>query len=131
MTTDIESKFLQVAVPNEECKCLRFLGRDKPSETVGNHDYTRHVFGEKCSPTCANYGFQQGRRDKKVEFPKASFTIDRNFYMDDHVKIVDTPQKAIECYRHLVETLKRSGFIVKNLLSNCLEVTENNPLENR
>ena len=131
MTADIESMFLQVAVPKEECKCLRFLWRDKPSDTVGNYEYTRHVFGAKSSPTCVYYGFQQGGRDNKVEFPEASFTIDRIFYMDDLVKSVDTPQQAIESYRQLVETLKRSGFIWKKWAGNCLEVTENIPLENR
>ena len=34
ITADIESMFLQVAVPIEECKYLRFLWRDKPSDTV-------------------------------------------------------------------------------------------------
>ena len=79
MTADIKSMFLQVAVPTEECKGLRFLWRDEPSDTVGNHKYTRHVFEAKSSPTCANYGFQQSGRDNKLEFPEASFTIDRNF----------------------------------------------------
>ena len=131
MTADIESMFLQVAVPKEECKCLRFLWRDKPSDAVGFYEYTRHVFGAKSSPSCANYGLQQSGRDNKVEFPEASFTKDRNFYMDDLVKNVDTPQPAIECYRQLVETLKRSEFTLKKWASNCLEVTENVPLENR
>ena len=131
MTADIESMFLQVAVPKEQCKCLRFLRRDEPSGTVGIYEHTRHVFGAKSSPTCANYGFQQGGRVNKVDFPEASFTIDQNFYMDDLVKRVDTPHKAIECYRQLVETLKRSGFTLKTWASNCAEFTESIPLENR
>ena len=130
MTADIGSMFLQVAVPKEECKCLRFLWRDEPSDTVGIYEYTRHVFGAK-SLICANYGFQQSGRDNQVEFPEASFRIDRNFYMDDLVKSVDTPQQAIECYRQLVETLKRSGITLKKLASNCPEVTENSPPEHR
>ena len=88
------------------------------------------MFEAKGSPTCANYEFQQGGRDNRVKFPEASFTIDRNFHMDDLIKSVDTPQQAIECYRQLVETLKRSGFTLKKSASNCPEVTENIPLEN-
>ena len=49
--------------------------------------------------------------------------------MDDPVKRVDTPQQAIDCYRQLVETLKRSGFALKKWASNCREVTENIPRE--
>ena len=131
MTADIESMFLQVAVPKEQCKYLRFLWRDKPSDTVGIYEYTRHVFGAKSSPTCANYGLQQSGQDNKIEFLEASFTIDRNFYMDDLVKSVDTSQQAIKCYRQLVETLNNSGFTLKKWASNCPEVTENTPLENR
>ena len=88
------------------------------------------MFGAKTSPACANCGFQQRRRDNKVEFPEASFTIDRNFHMDDLVKSVDTPQQAIECYQQLVETLKRSGFTLKIWPSNFREFAENIPLEN-
>ena len=131
MTADIESMFLQVAVPKEECKYLRFLWLDKRSDKVGIYEYTRHVFGAKRSPTCANYGLQQSGQDKKIEFPEASFTIDRKFYMDDLVKSVETPQQAIECYRQLVETPKRKKFTLRKWASNCPEVTENIPLQNR
>ena len=130
VTADIESMFLQLAVPKEQCKCLSFLWRDKPSDTVGIYEYTRHVFAAKSSLT-AIYGFQQGGRDSELEFFDASFTIDQIFHMYDLVKCVDTPQQALECYRQLVETLKRSGFTLKKWASKCSEVTVNIPLENR
>ena len=65
ITADIESMFLQVAVPKNECKVLRFLWRNSADENVGVYEYNRHVFGAKRSPTCANYGFQQEGRDNK------------------------------------------------------------------
>ena len=131
ITADIESMFLQVAVPKEECRVLRFLWRDKPDDNIEIFEYTRHVFGAKSSPTCANYGFQQCGREYKSEFPVAAATIDRNFYMDDLVKSVDTTQEAIECYQQLMETLKRSGFTLKKWASNCSEVLQNIPVEDR
>ena len=76
------------------------------------------MFGAKSSPTCPNYDFQQCSRDNKKEFPVAAATIDRNFYMDDFVESVDTPQEAIECYQQLVGTLERSGFTSKKWPSN-------------
>ena len=118
MTADIVSIILQVAVPKEECKNLRFLWRDKTSDTVGIYEYTRHVFGAKSSPTCANYGLQQSGQDNKIGSPKASFAIDRNFHMDDSVKSIDTTQQAIECYRRLMETFSRMGFTLKKWASN-------------
>ena len=79
----------------------------------------------------SNYGFQQAGRDNKDEFPSAASTIDQNFYMDDLVKCVDSPEEAITCYRELVETLKRSGFTLKKWASNCLEVLQETPVEDR
>ena len=131
ITADVESMFLQVAVPKEECKVFRFLWRDKTDDEIKIYEYNRHVFGAKSSPTCANYGFQQAGRDNKEEFPEAARTIDRNFYMDDLVKSVDTPQEAIECYQQLTATLKRSGFALKKWASNSSEVIDVIPEEDR
>ena len=122
ITAVIESMFLQVAVPKKECKVLRFLWRDSPEDSIGIFEYIRHVFGAKSYPTCANYEFQQGGRDHEVDFPSAASTIDRNFYMDDLVKRVDSPQVAITCYRELVETLRRSGLPLKKWASNGSDV---------
>ena len=51
--------------------------------------------------------------------------------MDDLVESVDSPQEAITCYRELVETLKRSGFTLKKRASNCSEVLQEIPVEDR
>ena len=82
--------FLQVAVPKEECKLLRFLWRESPEDIIEIFENNRHVFGAKSYPTCPNHGCQRGGRDHKVDFPSATSTIDRNFYMDDLVKSVDS-----------------------------------------
>ena len=56
ITADIESMFLQVAVPKEECRVLRFLWRDKPDDNIEIFEYTRHVFGESAvEKTKANF----------------------------------------------------------------------------
>ena len=69
ISADIESMFFLVAVPKEECTVLRFLWRDKPDDIIFRlFDYNRHVFGAKSSPTCANYGFEQGGEITKGSF---------------------------------------------------------------
>ena len=96
ITADEETLFLQVAVPKQECRVLRFLWRDKPDDNKGIFEYNRSVFEAKKAPLCDSYSFQQSGRDTKREFPVAAATIDSNFYMDDLVKSVDTPQETIE-----------------------------------
>ena len=90
-----------------------------------------HVFGAKSSPTCGKNGFQESSRDHTGEFPVAAATIDRNVYVDDFVKSVDTQPEAIECYHQLMETLKLSGFILKKWARNCPEVLEVIPPEDQ
>ena len=112
ITAYFESMFLQVPAPKEECKVLRFQWRNSPEDSIGILKYNRHVFGAKSFPTFANYGFQHGGRgnDHKVDFSSAASTINRNTYIDDSLKSVDSPQVAFICYRELVETLRRSGL---------------------
>ena len=80
--------FLQVKVPLEDCKVLRFPKRDNPNEPFKVYEYVRHIFGAKTLPTCANYALQQVARDNAHEFPQITKLITRNFYMDDFVKSV-------------------------------------------
>ena len=55
MSADIEAMFLQVQVPPEDAKCLRFVWRENQSDDLSTYEYTRHIFGAKDSPTCASY----------------------------------------------------------------------------
>ena len=55
LSADVEAMFLQVAVPNDDSLCLRFLWREDPERRIEVYEYTRHVFRAKSSPTCANY----------------------------------------------------------------------------
>ena len=129
INADIESMFLQVGVPVEDCRVLRFLWRNSDKETLHVYEYNRHVFGSKDSPTCANYALQQAGKDFKDEFPKASEMIERNFYMDDLVKSVSNIQEAQEHYRQIVSVMSKSGFALKKWASNKHEVLEAIPEE--
>ena len=54
LPADIKALFLQVAVPNDDSRCLRFLWREDPERRIEVYEYTRNVFGAKSSPICAN-----------------------------------------------------------------------------
>ena len=59
--------FLQVKVPPQECRVLRFLWGSRPEDNVGIYEYTRHMFGAKNSPTGANYALLQAGIDNKED----------------------------------------------------------------
>ena len=125
LTADIESMFLQVQVPEQDRSCLRFLWRPRTNEPVQIYEYQRHVFGAKSSPTCANYALKRVGLDNEEEYPIATKAIQNNFYMDDFIKSVETPEEAIKkVFNQLQPLLSQHGFELKKWISNNDAVTE-------
>ena len=124
LTADIESMFLQVQVPEQDRSCLRFLWRPRTNESVQIYEYQRHVFGAKSSPTCASYALKRVGLDNEKEYPIATKAIQNNFYMDDFIKSVETPDEAIEVFNQLQRLLSQHGFELKKWISNNDAVTE-------
>ena len=115
LTADIEALFLQVKVPSQEGIVLRFLWRSRLEDEVRVYQYTRHMFGAKSSPTCANYALLQAGIDNKEGHQIAAKAIKRNFYMDDIAKSVGTVEEAIQVYKD-VRTL--GGFSLLKWIGN-------------
>ena len=110
LSADIEAMFLQVAVPKDDSRCLRFLWREDPERKIEIYEYTRHIFGAKSSPTCANYALHQVAKDNAVNDKNLVKTVQRNFYMDDFLKSVRTAQEAIEIYQKVRDILNKGEF---------------------
>ena len=76
--------FLQVGVISQDQPSLRFLWRKYPAEEIAVHQYVRHTFGTKDSPTCANYVLGRNATDNETTFPEAARSVKNIFYMDDY-----------------------------------------------
>ena len=124
LTAEIESMFLQVQVPEQDRSCLRFLRRPRINEFVQIYEYQSHVFGAKSSPTCANYALKRVGLDNEEEYPIATKAIQNNFYMNDFIKSVETPEEAIEVFNQLYPLLSQHVFELKKWISNDDAVTE-------
>ena len=86
------------------------------------HQYTRHIFGAKDSPTCANYALQQTGRDNENDFPDAARAITENFYMDDYLGCTASIEETVNRCKELITVLKKGGFKLTKFVSNCPEV---------
>ena len=106
MSADIEAMFLQVQVPSEDAKCLRFVWRENQSNDISTYEYTRHIFGAKDAPTCANYALQRTAMDNGEKFPVASRIVKRNFYMDDFLYSAENIQHAESLKENLISLLQ-------------------------
>ena len=105
-------------VPEQDRSCLRFLWRPRTNEPFQIYEYQRHVFGAKRSPTCANYALKRVGLDNEEEYPIATKATQNNFFMDDFIKSVETPEEAIEVFNQLHPLLSRHRFELKKWISN-------------
>ena len=98
----IEGMFLQVGVPDCDQPSLRFLWREDPTTNVVVYQYTHHIFRAKDSPTCANYALQRTARYNVCQYPEATKSVLENFYLDDYLDSVETPERALNRLKVLV-----------------------------
>ena len=118
VSADIERMFLQVGVLPCDQPSLQILWREDPTSNVVVHQYTRHIFGAKDSPTCANYALQRTARDNAKEYPEAAKAVLENFYMDDYLDSVESPERALIRSKELVHLLHLGGFKLTKFVSN-------------
>ena len=129
---DIEAMFHQVRVSVSDRDILRFLwfqqnDTEKPPKA---YRMTSHLFGGVWSPSCANHALQQVTREFQEEYSQCVLdTVLHNFYVDDCLKSVDTPESAIPLAKNVRELLARRGFRLTKFVSNSPELLNTIPKE--
>ena len=124
VSTDIEGMFLQVGVLPCDQPSLHFLWREDPTSNVVVHQYTRHIFGAKDSPTCANYALQRTASDNAKGHPEAAKAVLENFFMDDYLASVESSEKALIRSKELVQFLHQGGFKLTKFVSNVPDLAD-------
>ena len=115
--------FLQVGVREEDQPSLRFLWREDPTSSVVVHQYTRHIFGARDSPTCANFALQKTASDNQAEYPEAASSVVQKIYMADYLDSFQNRDDALKLGRDLVSLLKLCGFHLTKFVSNVPDLT--------
>ena len=67
--------------------------------------YTRQFLGAKDQLTCANYLFQRTVCDYDKRYPEAAKVVLENFYMNDYLDSVKSPERALISSKELVHLL--------------------------
>ena len=91
---------LQVQVLEQDKTCLRFLTRPMMNKLLQVYEYQRHLLSAKSSPTCANCALKQMAIVNEDESPIAVKANQKIFNLDDFIKAVDTPEEAINVFKH-------------------------------
>ena len=87
------------------------------------HQYTRHMFGARDSPTCANFALKKTASDNQAENPEAASAVVQKFYMDDYLDSFQNRDDALKLDRDLFSLLKLGGFRLTKFVSNVSDVT--------
>ena len=132
--SDVEAMFHQVRVNPEDRSALRFLWWPNGNLDLEPEEFmmTVHLFGAVSSPSCANFALRKTATDNQEDFSnEAVKTVERNFYVDDCLKSVDSEEDAIHLSSELSQLLKRGGFRLTKWLSNKRKVVESVPESDR
>jgi hypothetical protein len=120
LVADIESMFHQVRVTDEDRNVLGFLwwpGGDLNKKPKCKR-LNVHLFGATSSQSCAAYALKRTAVDNAEIFePEVVTTVQRNFYVDDCLKFVESEQKAIKLATDLQSIMKLGGFRLTKWLS--------------
>ena len=103
--------FLQVAVPNDDNRCLRFLSREYPEQRIQVYEYVGLVFGAKSLPTCANYALHQVAKGNAKDEENLFKAVLQNFYMDDFLSQSEHHKKRMKSTRKLERSLAKVDSI--------------------
>ena len=89
----------------------------------GTPVYTPHLWA-KDLPTCANYALQRTASDNAKEYPEAAKAVLQNFYMDDYLDSVESPERALIRSKELVHLLHLGGFKFTKFVSNVPDLAD-------
>ena len=127
LTAHVVAMFLRAKVQSQECRVSRFSWGSRPEDKIGFYEYTRHVFGAKSSPTCANCALLQAGVDNKESHAIPTNVIEGNFYMDDFAKFVATVEEVVHVYQDVRTTLQNGGFNMLKWICRSEGVTRSVP----
>ena len=130
---DVEAMFYQVTVPEDDRDFMRFLWWPGGDTSLPPEEFRMrvHCFGATSSPSCANFALRKCADDCDDCDPDVYRAMKRNFYVDDCLLSVETPEDAIRLAKELKDLCGRGGFRLTKFLGNDRELLESLPREER
>ena len=115
ISADIEATFMQVGIIEKNQPSMRFLW--PTNQSVEQFQYTRLIFGARCSPSTAIFVLQKTAADLAPN-QMIQNLVKNSFYMDVFVHSFQTVEIAQEAAGSLKTTLMTAGFKLTKFVSN-------------
>lgn len=134
LTADVEQMFCCFVVRDEDRDYLRYLWYEDNDISKNMTEYRMkvHVFGNSPSPSVAIYCMKRAAQKGEQEHGSdVRQFIERQFYVDDGLTSVATPEEAIDLLSQTREMLAESNLRLDKVASNSSQVMEAFLVEDR
>ncbi|KAG5666212.1 hypothetical protein PVAND_017612 [Polypedilum vanderplanki] len=119
---DIKEMFLQIKLYDEDSDSMRFLFRFKDDTEIKTYKMKVLPFGCASSPTISQ--FVKNKIAEEEDNVLVKNALIEHTYMDDTITSVKNPETAINLVCDLKRALKRGGFNLLKINTNCSKVNE-------
>ena len=126
ISADIENMFYSFLVEEKDRNCLRFFcyAENDTKKDLVEYRMNVHVFGNRPSPSVANFGLKKTASIREPEFGsdvKKWFSSD--FYVDDGLTSTPTVDLAVDLMRRTQVILQQNGHLrLYKIVSNSQDV---------
>ena len=127
---DIEHMFYCFSVREDHRDFLRFLWfkDNDPNKEVSEYRMKVHVFGNGPSPAIAAYGLRKTAQLNESGHGKdARRFVEQNFYVDDGLTSLPTPDEAIDLLTRTRDMLSTANLRLHKIASNSVKVMSHFP----
>ncbi|XP_062703517.1 uncharacterized protein LOC134285973 [Aedes albopictus] len=121
---DIQEMFLQVGIRKKDRSALLFVYRNHSNEPMVTMASDVAIFGATCSPAQSQYVKNLNATEHEAQYPRAASAIKNKHYVDDYLDSVDTEEEAVELALEVAEVHSKTGFRIRNWVSNRTSVLE-------
>ncbi|XP_013856435.1 uncharacterized protein LOC106512341 [Austrofundulus limnaeus] len=132
LTADVQQMFYCFVVREDHRDYLRYLWYEDNDITKNVVEFRMkvHVFGNSPSPAVAIYCMRRAAQQGEQEHGSdARQFVERQFYVDDGLTSVATPEEAVDLLLRTKNMLAESNLRLHKVASNCSQVMEAFPTE--
>ncbi|XP_050527987.1 uncharacterized protein LOC126898083 [Daktulosphaira vitifoliae] len=130
-SSDICQMYRQIKMNNIDCQYQHIVWRNYVSEPLRDYELTTVTFGVCSSPFQAIRVLHKLEKDSSHLFPAARGILSTQTYVDDILAGDDTIAGLLKRQKDIMGLLYSAGFELKKWSTNCIDLLNNIPLENR
>lgn len=130
-TGDVEKMYRQIRIHKSDQHLQHVLWRESSDLPIADYVLLTVTYGTSCAPHLAVRTLKQLAIDHELDFPIASKIAKEDFYVDDLMTGAYSIKDAMKTRREVSKLLSAGGFKLRKWVSNCSQLLDEIPLQDR